>query len=224
MENALRRGVRDFWRDCGGAGYQWSSVVIAAIAGLLVAFNQPDGASTKAQGIYGVAGALGAAFALGLVMLTWNLLRAPYRQRDEVLKQLAKVEEQNGPQGLIPAIDRPEFHWQSDHGHLIHDMRERPTPNGHAWLRGLSLWVVLKVPGQPVYVETLNLLVQGQRIPPAGEWEARRLIQEDSYTYAFLIPDDIVAGWHEVSIVVGGNGKEWEAEPIKAEFPLVSAS
>lgn len=89
MENGLRRGLRDFWRDCGGAGFQWSTVVVGAIVGLLVALNTPNGASAKEQGLYGVAGALGSAFTLGFLVLAWNVLRAPYRQRDEALKAYA---------------------------------------------------------------------------------------------------------------------------------------
>jgi hypothetical protein len=74
--------------------YQVATVFVAAIAGVLVAFNVPVIATPRTQSMWGVIGAVGSAIVLWVIIFCVNFIRAPYKQRNDARIVLVKMLEE----------------------------------------------------------------------------------------------------------------------------------
>ena len=93
-----------------------------------IAFATPANVDPRTQAIWGILGALSFGIALVIVIFCWNLFRAPYRQRNEVIEKLT-VSEQEIVRltGRRLLVSLPESYYDYLNDHWIRLRVENPT-------------------------------------------------------------------------------------------------
>ncbi len=164
-------------------------------------------------------GALGSgvsAFALLVLVFLLTLIRAPYRQRDEARAAAATP----GASPSSPILAAPQLFIRS----LDHDFGEPgktgyPQPKTDA-TRLLRIHVLL-TPTNGLQVESVELEVQGKRIP--STWESNEVIDVPSGQYVYFeVPPDVTPGDHQVRLVAQADRKQWGSPHFSLTFPATS--
>ena len=150
---------------------------------------------------------------LGLVFL-FNLYRAPYRQRDEARAAIP------GASPSSPILAAPQLHIRS----LEDDFGEPgktgyPQPKTDA-TRLLRIQVLL-TPTNGQQVESVELEVQGKRIPSTWESNEVSSVPSGQYIY-FEVPPDVTPGDHQVRLVALADGTLWRSPSFSLTFPAIS--
>lgn len=206
-ESAWRRG----WKDAKRGWTDWRFVIadMVALPLLAVFVSFPI-----AIGV--------AALSLSAVWVGATA-SAPVRQRNEARQALALSQQElaalNEADGR-PILAASQLHIRS----LEHDFGEPgkrgyPQPKTDA-TRLLRIHVLL-TPTNGLQVESVELEVQGKRIPSTWESNEVSSVPSGQYIY-FEVPPDVTPGDHQVTLVALADGTPWRSRRFSLTFPAIS--
>ena len=157
-----------------------------------------------------VGGGVSALALLGLVFL-FNLYRAPYRQRDEARAAITGVSPSS------PILAAPQLFIRAE-DHAFGEPGRPGYPQPKTGATRLLRIDVLLTPTNGLQVESIELEVQGKRIP--STWKSSDVygVASGGYIY-FEVPSDVTPGPHQVSLVALADGKWWESPHFSLTFP-----
>ncbi len=165
---------------------------------------------------WGAVGSAVSALALLVLAFLYNLIRAPFRQRDEA--RAAAAARDGSPSS--PKLATPQLFIRSD-GHQFGKPGQQgyPQPNSDA-TRLLRIDLVL-TPTNGLQVESVELEVQGKRIPSTWESNEVSSVPSGQYIY-FEVPPDVTPGDHQVTLVALADGTRWLSPHFSLTFPAAS--
>ncbi len=173
------------------------------------------GLLTSSPGWGALGGGVSAFALLGLVFL-FNLIRAPYSQRDYARAAAATP----GSSSSSPRLAVPQLFIRAvDHAFGEPGRPGYPQPKTGA-TRLLRIDVLL-TPTNGLQVESVELEVQDKRIP--STWESNEVYSVPSGQYIYFeVPPDVTPGDHQVTLVALADGTPWRSPRFSLTFPAMS--
>ena len=157
--------------------------------------------------------AIGAIFSLVGLVFVASLLLAPLRQRDKARAALATL----GASPSSPILAAPQLFIRAE-DHAFGEPGRPGYPQPKTGATRLLRIDVLLTPTNGLQVESIELEVQGKRIP--STWKSSDVygVASGGYIY-FEVPSDVTPGPHQVSLVALADGKWWESPHFSLTFP-----